>query len=217
MFMSDIPVKYQHIPFADILRISKEFEVCPYLITAIGWHETNWGKLGLGRQGFHTGYGAYDSGPDERFAGLEKQIKGTAGILRRWGMKPGAVTLERLQRGNRGEFGGIYATDENWPNRVWYFYQHFKQTLDLGEEHEYNKDWLSEYWRERQKEIFMPGFEEWKRERGYLQRDIELGPTQQVVRIIVIIMLVFFLTFAVGWAFKDEAMKVVKTMKEVKQ
>ena len=208
MIMSNIPVEYQHIPFDDIIRVSKEYEVCPYLLTAIGWHETNWGKLGLGRQGFHTGYGAFDSGADVRYAGLETQIRGPARMMREWGMKPGAVTLERLQRGNRGEFGGIYATDPDWPDKVWRHYQHFKQTLDLGEEHEYNKDWLSEYWRERQKEIFMPGFEEWKRE-----NDIELSLFQQIVRILVIIMLVAFLMFTVGWAFKDEAMKVVRNVK----
>ena len=211
MFMSDIPVEYQHIPFADIVRVAREFEVCPYLITAIGWHETQWGKLGLGRVGFYTGYGAFDHDPDERFAELETQIRGPARMMREWGMRPGKVTLERLRRGNRGEFGRIYARDPDWADKVWRHYQRIKQEIDLDgkspDDFEDTKE-LKHDWR--------AGFEEWKRERGYLQRDIELGPTQQVVRILVIIMLIGFLMFTFTWAFKDEITKAAKHVKEDK-
>ena len=223
MFMSDIPAKYQHIPFNNITRIAREYNVCPYLITAIGWHETQWGKLGLGRVGFYTGYGAFDHGPDARFADRETQIRGTARMMREWGMHPGRVTLERLQRGNKGEFGRIYATDKYWPDKVWRHYQRIKQEIDLDEkmpnDFEVTKgqsEWLRgrilEQWRE-QKHDFRPGFEEWKRERGYLQRNIELGPTQQIVRILVIIILVIFMMSVIGWAFKDEALKIIKTVR----
>ena len=220
MFMSNIPARYQHIPFDDIIRISREYNVCPYLITAIGWHETQWGKLGLGRVGFYTGYGAFDHGPDGKFANLETQIRGTAQIMREWGMRPGKVTLERLQRGNRGEFGRIYATDRYWTDKVWRHYQRIKQEIDLDEKMPDDNEWIRhrilERWREQQRKIFQPGFEEWKRERD-LQRDIELGPTQQVVRILVIIILVIFMMSVIGWAFKDEVMKVAKYVKEDKQ
>ena len=224
MFMSDIPVKYQHIPFADILRVAKEFEVCPYLITAIGWHETQWGKLGLGKQGFLTGYGAFDCGPDFSFAEPEIQIRGTAEIMREWGMRPGRVTLRDLKRGNRGEFGRIYARDPDWADKVWRHYQRIKQEIDLDgktpDDFEVAKERdLLQQWRIQEHETLKQVLEQWGKHDfrpGFEERDIELGPTQQVVRILVIIMLIGFLMFTAGWAFKDEALKVIKTARNIR-
>ena len=124
-----IPAQFEHIPFNLIVKISKDFNVCPYLIAAIGQHETGWGKLV--DHPLYTGYGAFDHGFDYRFAGEERQIRGTARMMREWGMRPGNVTLERLKKGNRGEFGRIYATDPNWPYGVWRWYNRIRDAVDL--------------------------------------------------------------------------------------
>lgn len=124
-----IPREYEHIPWSLILKISREYNVCAYLIAAIGQHETGWGKL-VDHE-LYTGYGAFDHAFDHRFAGEERQIRGTARMMREWGMTPNRVTLERLRRGNSGEFGRIYATDPLWPDKVWRHYQRIKNSVDL--------------------------------------------------------------------------------------
>lgn len=49
----------------------------PYLIAAIGWHETKWGTIGAGPGGWHLGYGYYGSIPTAaKYKGLEKQLIG---------------------------------------------------------------------------------------------------------------------------------------------
>lgn len=124
-----IPAQFEHIPWGLIKRYSKKFDVCPYLIAAIGQHETGWGKLV--EHELYTGYGAFDHAFDHRFAGEERQIRGTARMMREWGMRPGSVTLERLKRGNRGVFGRIYATDPNWPYAVWRWYNRIRDAVVL--------------------------------------------------------------------------------------
>lgn len=106
-----------------VYKIAGQYNVDPKLILAIGWHETQWGKLGDGTSGMYTGYGSYDSGSDYSLAGFESQVKGTARKLQSWGMTPGSVTLDRLILGNTGQLpSGIYATDQNWPNAVYNIY-----------------------------------------------------------------------------------------------
>lgn len=107
--------------------VASKYGVDPALILAIGQHETGWGKLGDGKKGMYTGYGSYDSGSDYSNAGLEKQVEGTAKKLRAWGMTRGNVSLERLRLGNSGALPtGIYATDKNWPNAIWNYYQKYR-------------------------------------------------------------------------------------------
>jgi len=108
-------------------NVASRYDVDPALILAIGQHETGWGKLGDGRKGMYTGYGSYDSGSDYGYAGLEKQVEGTAKKMRAWGMSRGNVSLERLKTGNSGKLPtGIYATDKNWPNAIWKYYQKYR-------------------------------------------------------------------------------------------
>lgn len=107
-----------------VYKISNQYGVDPKLILAIGWHETQWGRLGDGKSGMYTGYGSYDSGSDYSLAGFESQVAGTAKKMKAWGMSPGSVTLERLTTGNKGGLpSGIYATDQNWPNAVYNIYK----------------------------------------------------------------------------------------------
>lgn len=107
-----------------VYKIAGQYNVDPKLILAIGWHETQWGRLGDGTSGMYTGYGSYDSGSDYSLAGFESQVKGTAQKMKSWGMTPGSVTLDRLILGNTGQLpSGIYATDQNWPNAVFNIYK----------------------------------------------------------------------------------------------
>lgn len=118
------------IPWDLIRETARRENVDPYLIAAIGVHETRWGELGAGRQGFHLGYGFPDSGVgDPRFQGLEAQVRGATWKMGQWGKRPGTVTLEGLQAGNQGLLPtGIYATDQNWPNAVFRIYNQLRQT-----------------------------------------------------------------------------------------
>ena len=137
---------FEHIPWDLIIYYSKRFNVCPYLLAAIGQHETGWGKL-VDHE-LYMGYGAFcDREWALEFAGEERQIKEVADMMSEWGMRPGKVTLERLRRGNRGDFGRIYATDPNWPNAVWRHYQRIRAAVDLDaippfvlEEYEWEDD-----------------------------------------------------------------------------
>lgn len=107
-----------------ITRISKEFNVDPFLIAAIGQHETGWGALV--DHNLYTGFGAFDGGFTDRWAGLDGQIRGTARKLSAWGMTQDKTSLEKLQAANRGDLydgehsiTGIYATDRGWADKVW--------------------------------------------------------------------------------------------------
>lgn len=54
----------------------------PYLIAAIGWHETHWGTIGAGVGGWHLGYGYYGNPiVAAKYKGLEKQLKGAHSMI----------------------------------------------------------------------------------------------------------------------------------------
>ena len=116
------------IPWDVIFKYAEAYNVDPVLLAAIGAHETKWGELGQGRNGWHTGYGI----GQPQYHGLENQVKYTAIKMSKWGMEPGSVSLDRLYQGNDGHLpSGIYATDENlpygtWPEAVWRYYNSLK-------------------------------------------------------------------------------------------
>ncbi len=68
----------EFIPNSDwrlVVRKCVQGGVNPYLIAAIGWHETHWGRLGWGKLGFHLGVGCYtETDADYSLQGLEKQV-----------------------------------------------------------------------------------------------------------------------------------------------
>jgi len=43
-----------------VLSLCQQADVNPLLIAAIGWHETNWGRLGMGKYGYHLGVSCWD-------------------------------------------------------------------------------------------------------------------------------------------------------------
>ena len=59
-----------------VVLYSLENKVNPYLIAAIGWHETQWGKLGWGKQGFILGVGCFsETNADYSYQGLDQQLR----------------------------------------------------------------------------------------------------------------------------------------------
>lgn len=59
------------------VAICSRWKVDPYFIAAIGWHETHWGKLGAGVNGWILGYGYFPgSTVKEKYRGLYKQVEG---------------------------------------------------------------------------------------------------------------------------------------------
>ena len=53
-----------------------KYGVDPYLVAAIGWHETHWGKLGWGKKGYYLGVGCYSkTNANPAFQGLTKQLE----------------------------------------------------------------------------------------------------------------------------------------------
>ena len=72
--------KPNFIPDSDwsaVIAICDRWKVDPYLIAAIGWHETHWGQLGAGKIGWILGYGYFPgSTVAEQYKGLYKQVEG---------------------------------------------------------------------------------------------------------------------------------------------
>ena len=55
--------------------LCSKYGVDPYLIAAIGWHETHWGTLGWGREGYYLGVGAYSkTNANPVYKGLSNQL-----------------------------------------------------------------------------------------------------------------------------------------------
>ncbi|GAI12177.1 unnamed protein product, partial [marine sediment metagenome] len=58
------------------------YNFTPYLIAAIGWHETHWRRLGAGVRGWILGYGYFPgSTVKEKYRGLENQLKGACPMI----------------------------------------------------------------------------------------------------------------------------------------
>ncbi len=97
-----------------------------YLIAAIGMHETKWGTLGVGRD-YIMGYGVYDKTPtgpnnDPRYKGFRNQVQGVWYEIMKFSNRkpPKNLTLAWLSEFARVEWK---ATDKNWANAVWAWYQ----------------------------------------------------------------------------------------------
>ena len=68
-----------------VVKYCENYNFTPYLIAAIGWHETHWGKLGAGRYGWILGYGYFaGSTVKEKYKGLENQLKGACPMIAKY-------------------------------------------------------------------------------------------------------------------------------------
>jgi len=104
--------------------------VNPYLITAIGLHETAWGELGWGKQGYILGVGCYnETNADKTLQGFDVQIAwATQALGKFFGLHPSRQELY--------EFAGKIWKPGNpdaWANSVWNLYeaQLGKYTMDF--------------------------------------------------------------------------------------
>ena len=90
--------KPDFIPEADwnlVLQVCSKFNVDPYFIAAIGWHETHWGRLGAGKIGWILGYGYFPgSTVANRYRGLENQLNGACAQISKDMKLP--ITLENV-------------------------------------------------------------------------------------------------------------------------
>jgi len=99
--------------------ISEQYMVSPYLIAAIGWHETHWGRLGAGRRGWHLGFGYYQGSKiKNKTKGLANQVRYAADFISRYLERP--LNYEHLLRFSveRWQAGDPTA----WAKSVWNIY-----------------------------------------------------------------------------------------------
>lgn len=87
-----VPPKF----WSQSVAVGEKYGVDPYLLMAIGKHETAYGTLGLGRKGLSMGYGAYD-----------------AGAVYTWQDKPGEYTnqLTAVAKKIKAQFQGVVSLD----------------------------------------------------------------------------------------------------------
>jgi cell wall-associated NlpC family hydrolase len=91
-------------------QYGRQYGIDPRLLLAIGGHETRWGTLGAGRQGYTLGYGATDTGLLNQYAGVANQYRGAAKTLAGWG----ARSIKDVLAGKASR----YATDPAWEKGV---------------------------------------------------------------------------------------------------
>jgi len=96
-------------------RYGRQYGVDPRLLLAIGGHETHWGDLGAGRQGYTLGYGVTDSGTLSKYRGPENQYRYAAMTLAKWGVR----SIRDVLAGKAKS----YATDPAWEHGVASVYQ----------------------------------------------------------------------------------------------
>jgi len=103
--------------------------VDPTLLAAIAQHETGYGTLGAGRDGFSLGVGVYDAGnPNSNYqdspGSYTKQLQWAANSIAN--KFSGNVSLESIKAYQKASG---YATDPNWANGVWDAYQKINNSL----------------------------------------------------------------------------------------
>lgn len=124
------PGKPPGMPASDwkvVRSVAGQYKIDPYVLVAIGLHETGWGTLGAGRQGFTLGVGVPDSGNlQSQYQGLQNQLVGAAKILAHYGVH----TIQDLSTGVLAPTNGQvrYASDPNWTQGVVAAYNQVKGT-----------------------------------------------------------------------------------------
>lgn len=102
-------------------EIARIYNVPPELLAAIGWHETHWGQLGAGRQGWYLGYGYYPgSTVKEQYRGLVPQLQGAARQIAGF-FQGQELTWENWQR--FAEQSWRPGNPEAWARSTWSIFQ----------------------------------------------------------------------------------------------
>lgn len=113
------------------LRIGQETGADVILLSAIAKHETNFGTLGAGRQGYALGYGVYsETNLDPLFKGLEKQLLYAGRQIANYlGYRAiGKTTWSDI---NSFAIDSWRAGDSAWQKGVWSWYQQILEGVDL--------------------------------------------------------------------------------------
>jgi len=113
------------VPYAfwfNAIRAGTEYGVDPYLLAAIAKHETNYGTLGAGREGYALGYGYGDTTVNSKWkdtpGGSINQLRGVAWKIKdQFGSDP--ISLASLNLFNTNSWK---ATDQGWGAGVWSAY-----------------------------------------------------------------------------------------------
>lgn len=100
-----------------VQTIGQKYGVDPYILVAIGLHETQWGTAGAGRQGYTLGVGVPDGGGlQTQYQGLSAQLDQAARIL----VRNGVHNIQDIAAGKLAPSNGQvkYASDPGWSNNV---------------------------------------------------------------------------------------------------
>jgi len=118
--------------WVEAVRVGNLYGVDPYLLSAIGKHETAYGTAGLGRKGLSMGYGAYDAGEVYTWQDKPGEFKNqlTAVAKKIAAQFSGPVSAESLTKfgilQDGKTLGGMpvgYASDKKWGEKVYKTYQ----------------------------------------------------------------------------------------------
>ena len=107
-------------------EITAAYDVDPMLIAAIGRHETDWGRLGAGRDGWYLGYGYFPgSTVAEKYRGFDEQIRGACYQLKRDLKKP--LTADSLMDFSVNSWKA--GNPQQWAISVWSIYENLTDDL----------------------------------------------------------------------------------------
>ncbi len=109
------------------VKAGKENDVDPLILLSIAGQETQWGKTGIGINGW-MGVGAYDSDPNNatrnsKFSGVENQINVGARTFHNLREKGGSSSGDSIAAQTSAVNKAGWATDQNWHNGVTSIYQ----------------------------------------------------------------------------------------------
>lgn len=107
-------------------QVAAQYGVDPLLLAAIGWHETHWGRLGAGRNGWHLGYAYYPGSTlKDQYKGLDRQLHGAASHVQRHFRGP--LTYENLLQYSRNAWRA--GDPDAWARSVWTIYTNLVDDL----------------------------------------------------------------------------------------
>jgi peptidoglycan hydrolase-like protein with peptidoglycan-binding domain len=102
-----------------VLDYCDKYGADPAIVAAIGWHETHWGQLGAGKEGYTLGVGVLGKGKKlKQFKGLGAQLAWA--VPRLANAMAGGVTLQKLTDFAKRVWKP--GNPENWALSVWRIY-----------------------------------------------------------------------------------------------
>lgn len=137
--MAEIPEKFWN----QALDVAEEKGVDPYLLAAIAQHETGFGTLGAGRDGFALGYGVWTKGePSPKWQDapgeFTNQLTGAANQIATWfnGLSVSPETLKGFKeyswKPGTYDQNGNYIISSTWDKSVWKYYESYEKNPALA-------------------------------------------------------------------------------------